>query len=148
LLYSGSLPWTDASQPGDGGVSLFDQVNPALAYSTFTNGTVQLSTDGGMTWNIAAPTNALTNALTAAGQQNVPFLSPLAADPSTSGRIFFGALSVFASTDHMLTWARQTTGNLTNGGSGIADVEFAPSDHSRAFSVAVAQPNFAVYSTR
>jgi len=149
LLYSGALPWTDVSQPGDGGVSLFDQVSPALAYSTFTGGTVQVSTDGGMTWNIAAPTNALTTALTAAGQdKNVPFLSPLAADPSTSGRIFFGALSVFASTDHMLTWTQQTTQDLTNGGSGIADVEFAPSDHTRAFSVAVARPNFAVYSTR
>ncbi len=148
LLYSGNLPWTDVSQPGDGGVSLFDQVNPAQAYSTFTNGSVQVSTDGGMTWNLAGPTSALATVLTAAGQNNLPFLSPLAVDPSASGRVFFGALSVFVSTDHMLSWAQQTTQDLTNGGSGISDVEFAPSDHTRAFSVAASGPSFAVHSTR
>jgi hypothetical protein len=148
LLYSGNLPWTDVSQPGDGGVSLFDQVNPAQAYSTFTDGTVQVSTDGGMTWNVAGPTSALATVLTAAGQNNLPFLSPLAVDPSASGRVFFGALSVFVSTDHMLSWAQQTTQDLTNGGSGISDVEFAPSDHTRAFSVAALERSFAVHSTR
>jgi hypothetical protein len=72
------------------------------------------------------------------GQNNLPFLSPLAVDPSVSGRVFFGALSVFVSTDHMLSCAQQTTQDLTNGGSGISDVEFAPSDHTRAFSVRTA----------
>jgi hypothetical protein len=147
-LYGGNLPWTDVSQPGDGGVSLFDQVNPSQAYSTFTDGTIQASSDGGMTWDITEPTNALAAALTAAHQAKVPFLSPLAVDPSVSGRVLFGALSVFVSTDHMQSWTPQTSQDLTNGGAGIYDVEFAPSDHSRAFTVAATPPNFAIYSTR
>jgi HYDIN/CFA65/VesB-like, Ig-like domain len=129
----------------DGGCALFDPSNPAFAYHTFATSSAGLaiarSTDGGHTWTASAPTTALRNALSAAGDAGAGFYPPLATDPSVAEHVLFGAHSVYLSTDGMATWQRQTTQDLTggcpNGACALEDIEIAPSDDSKAYALAM-----------
>jgi hypothetical protein len=129
----------------DGGMVAYDAVNPALAYHTFaTTGAgpaVAVSSDGGQSWSSTAPTSALRSAMAAAGDAGAAYYPPLAVDPSTAGRVMFGAHSVYVSDDSMQSWARQTMQDLTGGcGDGtcaLADIEIAPSDDTKAYALAM-----------
>ncbi|MGA9721394.1 MAG: hypothetical protein WBQ86_02970, partial [Candidatus Binatus sp.] len=56
-------------------------------------------------------------------------------------RVLFGAHSVYVSNDAMATWAPQTTQDLTGGCNsgecGLEDLEIAPSDHTKAYALAM-----------
>ena len=78
------------------------------------------------------------------GQGSGPvFYPPLAVDPNIAHRVFFGAHSVYVSTDGMATWAQQTDQDLTSSGAfegdicqtqdcALEDLEFGPEDGLRA----------------
>jgi len=113
-----------------------------LAYHTLaTSGgpVLSRSTDIGLTWNITTPTTAIQTALVA-GDAAI-FYPPLASDPSSAGRMFFGAHHIYASTNGMLSFTEQETADLTgtgcnNGNCALEDIEFAPSTPSRAWALA------------
>jgi hypothetical protein len=136
-------PW-NAVDAADGGFAIFDRVNPNFAFHDFATssaGAVSIarSTDTGVTWNTNLASFALEAALAAANDSGAGFYPPLASDPLISRRVFFGAHSVYVSTDGMLTWSRQTTQDLTgrcsNGACALQDLEFAPSMHNIAYAL-------------
>jgi hypothetical protein len=84
------------------------------------------------------------------------FYGPIAVDPATPQRVLFGAQSVYESIDGMAHWTQQTDYTLTSGNNfsnpvspegepcpadendcGIEDLEFAPSDHTHLWSLAM-----------
>ncbi len=136
-LYTGALGWTGVDT-ADGGMALIDPTNPLFAYHTFasTNGMADLarSTDGGNTWTRTLSIRPVMGVDTAA------FYPPLAVDPATAKRVLIGGHGIYVSTDAMATWQRQSNQNLTGclpAGSACAlsDIEFAPSDHTRAYAL-------------
>ncbi len=146
VRFSGTVmpqPWS-AVDNGDSGFALFDRVNPTFAYHSFMTtlaGSIAISrsTDGGLTWNGAQPTFTLQGAMAAANDAGAGFFPPMAVDPLISRRVFFGAHSVYVSTDAGLTWVRQSTQDLTgrcsNGECAIQDLEFAPTAHNIAYAL-------------
>jgi Abnormal spindle-like microcephaly-assoc'd, ASPM-SPD-2-Hydin len=164
-LYSGQVGnwYGPDSESGDGGFELYDQVDPNFVYHDFSldqynNPQISASTDGGQTWCSApasGPCNIpnhwtpnLVNQLNLANDPGPAFYAPIAVDPAVAHRVFFGAHSIYVSTDGMATWAQQTDQELTSSGIGggvacqdqtcaLDDVEFAPSDHTRAWAVAM-----------
>ena len=144
LLDTGALGW-NAVKTGDGGFSIFDHTNPNLAYGEFaTSGGVPAiarSSDGGLTWDFTDPFTALRAVWTAAGDTGAAFYAPIAGDPGTAGRVLVGSQHIYVSTDGMLHFQEQETADLTGGcGSracAIQDIEFAPSDHTKAWSLSI-----------
>jgi hypothetical protein len=136
--------WTEVDNL-DGGFALFDTVNSIFAYHTFATTSagawVSRSTDGGATFNSAAPSAALQTAMATAGDGGSAYFPPLASDPAVAQRVLFGAHSVYVSNDAMGTWSRQTTQDLTGGCNsgecGLEDLEIAPSDHTKAYALAM-----------
>jgi hypothetical protein len=146
-IFSGTPGWFFA-QTGDGGFALFDQKDPTFAYHTLATlaigPIISMSTDGGNTWNLNTPTINLINALTAASDRGANFYPPLASDPSTAHRVLFAAQFVYASTDGMVTWSRQSNSDLTSAACppgdtlcDAGDVEFSPVDATRAWALAM-----------
>ncbi len=136
-------PW-NAVDNGDSGFALFDRVNPTFAYHSFMTtlaGSIGISrsTDSGLTWNGAQPTFTLQGAMAAANDAGAGFFPPMAVDPLISRRVFFGAHSVYVTTDGALTWTRQTkqdlTGRCSNSECAIQDLEFAPGAHNIAYAL-------------
>ena len=136
--------WTEVDNL-DGGFALFDTLNPLFAYHSFATTTagawVSRSTDGGVTFNSAASSAALQTAMATAGDGGAAYFPPLASDPAVAQRVLFGAHSVYVSNDGMATWSRQTTQDLTGGCNsgecGLEDLEIAPSDHTKAYALAM-----------
>ncbi len=167
-VYSGAVnTWlAPDSETGDGGCSFYDFVDPSFAYHDFslnetTGALISASTDGGTTW-CSAPgvgsgscsvqdsewTPALQSLITNAGDAGPVFYPPLAVDPAVAHRVFFGAHSVYVSTDGMAHWAQQTDQDLTADGTvegdacddqscALEDLEFTPSDHTHAWALAM-----------
>ena len=153
LHYTGSLTWNLVDYgDGNGGFALFDHTNPTFAYHSLSSAgsaaVIARSTDGGLTWDYADPTNAIGALMQNVSDTGPVFYPPIASDPVVAKRVLVGADFVYASTDAMLTWQRQGT---TPGGGGLAscagprcaltDIEFAPSDHTKAWAVAQGNPN-------
>src|SRR5579872_389730 len=145
VMFNGAMapqPWR-AVDNGDSGFAIYDRVNPAFAYHSFmtANGapSISRSTDGGLTWNSAQATFTLQSALAASNDPGAGYFPPLASDPLIAKRVLFGAHSVYVSTDGALTWASQTsqdlTGRCSNGACAIQDLEFAPSMHNVAYAL-------------
>ncbi|MGC2759940.1 MAG: hypothetical protein WA206_01370 [Candidatus Binatus sp.] len=136
--------WTEVDNL-DGGLALFDTVNPLFAYHTFATTSVgpwvSRSTDGGVTFNSAASSAALQTAMATAGDDGAAYYPPLASDPAVAERVLFGAHSVYVSNDAMATWAPQTTQDLTggcnSGACGLEDLEIAPSDDTKAYALSM-----------
>ena len=136
--------WTELDNL-DGGFALFDTVNPLFAYHTFATTTVgpwvSRSTDGAVTFNSAASSAALQTAMATAGDDGAAYYPPLASDPAVAERVLFGAHSVYVSNDAMATWAAQTTQDLTggcnSGACALQDIEIAPSDDTKAYSLSM-----------
>jgi hypothetical protein len=133
-------------ETGDGGFALFDQKDPTFAYHTFgssgSSPNISMSTTGGTSWSSVTPSTNLQNALAGTGDRGANFYPPLASDPGTAHRVLFGAQFVYVSTDGMVTWAQQSTSDLTSGTCGSAfcdagDIEFSPVDHTKAWAVAM-----------
>ncbi len=76
-----------------------------------------------------------------AGDDGAAYFPPLASDPAVAQRVLFGAHSVYVSNDAMATWSQQTTQDLTGGCNsgecGLEDLEIAPSDHTKAYALAM-----------
>lgn len=136
--------WTEVDNL-DGGFALFDTVNPAFAYHSFATTAagawVSRSTNAGVTFSSASSSAALQTAMAAAGDRGAAYYPPLASDPAVAERVLFGAHSVYVSNDAMATWAPQTTQDLTGGCNsgecGLEDLEIAPSDHTKAYALAM-----------
>jgi hypothetical protein len=147
-LFNGAEPpassWTEVDNL-DGGFALFDTVNPAFAYHSFATTAagawVSRSTNAGATFSSASSSAALQTAMAAAGDLGAAYYPPLASDPAVAERVLFGAHSVYVSNDAMATWAPQTTQDLTGGCNsgecGLEDLEIAPSDHTKAYALAM-----------
>ncbi len=129
----------------DGAFAIFDQMDPSLAYHVFATtsagASIGRSTDGGTSWTSDAPTAALGAALASNSDAGAGFYPPLAADPAQAGRVLFGAHSVYVSSDGANTWAAETTQDLTggcgNGNCALEDLAIAPSDDSKAYTLAM-----------
>ncbi len=147
-LYNATQPpassWTEVDNL-DGGFALFDPVNPLFAYHTFATTSagawVSRSTNGGVAFNSVVSSAALQTAMATAGDDGAAYFPPIASDPVVAERVLFGAHSVYVSNDGMATWAQQTTQDLTGGcNSGecaLEDLEIAPSDHTKAYALAM-----------
>ena len=136
-------PWDGRwCETGDGGFALFDHTNPNFAYHTYaTTGqgpALATSTDSGVTWDFADPTGEI-DSITNGNNDTASFLPPLAGDPAVATRVLFGAHHVYASTDGMFTWQLQSlqdlTGGCANSNCALSDLEFAPSDHTKAYAL-------------
>ncbi len=140
-LYTGNLGW-NMVETGDGGFALFDHTNPNFAYHTYATVSsgpeIATSTDGGNSWNFAGPSGAI-QSIVNANSDSASFYPPLAGDPSVSERVLLGAHHVYASTDGMMSWQLQSTQDLTGGCSSgecaLSDLEFAASDHTKAYAL-------------
>ncbi len=146
-MFSGSIGW-DAVDIADGGIAAFDPIDPSHAYHTYasTGGTPQIaaSTDGGKSWDYTDPTNGIASVY---GSDYFNFYPPLAADPGVAHRVLFGGtLATYVSTDGMFTWRVQ--GNI-NAYNPTQDVEFAPSDDTRAWALTLSETGlgFQIYNT-
>ncbi len=136
-LYTGALGWGFA-ETGDAGFALFDHMDPNFAYHTFSRVVLSTSTNGGATWDSTDPTNAIKAAMMLAADPGSSFYPPLASDPTVAHRVLFGAHHIYQSTDGMFTWAVMTqdlTGGCTSGNCALTDIEFAPNDHTVAYSL-------------
>ncbi len=154
------------SETGDGGFALYDRVDPNFVYHDFSldqlhSALVSASTDGGQTWcsaPAASPAGcnvfgnqwspALRTLINAVADPGPAFYPPLAVDPTVAHRVWFGSHSIYVSTDGMAHWAQQTDQDLTSDGSlggdvcidqdcSIEDLQFAPSDHTRAWALSM-----------
>ncbi len=167
-LYSGFLQnWSAPdSETGDGGFAFYDLKDPTFLYHDFSldelsGAEISSSSDGGTTWcsapNASIPacnvmdqewTPALQEMLAFADDPGPTFYPPIAVDPSNSHRVFFGAHSVYVSTDGMAHWAQETDQDLTSSGTqgespegaacedqscSIEDLEFGPVDMQHGF---------------
>ncbi len=158
-LFSGSVGnWVGPdSETGDGGFSFYDNLDPNFVYHDFSldevdHEAISASSDGGNTW-CSAPNNfnqcntfgkpewtpALQNLLNQVKDIGPVFYPPLAVDPTTAHRVFFGAHSVYVSSDGMATWTQQTDEDITSDGNfegdicaaqdcALEDLEFGPVD--------------------
>ena len=174
--FTGTKPlWSGPdSENGDGGFAVWDPSDPNYLYATFAvnslgDPTISASTDGGTTW-CSAPSASppacasaadawstnLLDQLNATADPGPAYYPPLAVDPSTAHRVFFGAHQVYVSNDGMRTWLQQSDEDLTDincqdDTCSIEDLEFAPSDHTKAWALAMADTlgvaNFALTNT-
>src|SRR5579875_594487 len=138
-LFTGTQGWNFVDA-GDGGFVLFDQIMPAFAYHTYAGAgspPIARSTDGGVTW--ANVSGNLKTLLTKVGSADGSFYPPLAVDPTVVQRVFIGTDRVFVSTDGMQTWQPQTgqilTANCKTPRCALQDLEIAPADHTKAWSL-------------
>ncbi len=166
-LYSGEVgTWSGAdSESGDGGFALIDPNDPTHVYHDFSiaelsGALISESINSGSTWCSATvtgpnPCNApdawtpnLKAAMSAADDPGPAFYPPMAVDPKTAYRVLFGAHAVYVSTNGMQTWTLQSNQDLTSDGidgadvctdatCSLEDIEFAPSDHTKAWAVAM-----------
>ncbi len=140
--FTGSPGW-NLVDIGDGGFALFDHSNPNFAYHT--RATIGLgpvlsrSSDGGTNWDFSNPTASIQNLLNMVHDPGAVFYPPLASDPTVAERVFFGAHGIYVSTDGMLSWQLQSNQNLapscSNGSCALQDIEFVPSDHTKAWAL-------------
>jgi Abnormal spindle-like microcephaly-assoc'd, ASPM-SPD-2-Hydin len=168
-LYSGGVAsWVGPdTESGDGGFSIIDPNDPTHLYHDFstsefalTNLLISESINSGATWCSATikgpnPCNApdawtpnLTAAMAGTNDPGPAVYPPLAVDPKTAYRVFFGAHAVYVSTNGMESWTLQSNQDLTSDGIGggdiceddtcsLEDIEFAPSNHNQAWAVAM-----------
>ncbi|HKD65977.1 MAG TPA: hypothetical protein VKB84_03985 [Candidatus Binataceae bacterium] len=143
-IYSGSLGW-DFTETGDGGFAGFDHVDPTIAYHTFastrdSNGNsvpnVGVSNNGGAVNSWTHP-GAIRAIMTFHGDA-ASFYPPFAVDPAIAERVLVGGHLMYASTDAMTSFQLMSPQNLTGcfPGCAITDIEFAPGDHTVAYTVA------------
>ena len=158
LFHNSTANWsTPDSETGDGGFSFYDVQDPTFVYHDFSldeidHAQISASSDGGVTWCSAPDLNnppcsvftqqwtpnlqSLLNSVKDAGPV---FYPPLAVDPGKAHRVWFGAHSVYVSTDGMAHWAQQTDQDLTSDGTleggecgnqscAIEDLEFGAVD--------------------
>jgi subtilisin-like proprotein convertase family protein len=103
--FSDSLGWTLA-EGGDGGDVIMDPFNSSQMWRANPVGSygasayVRRSTDGGNSW--VSIVNGISSTSTAAAA----FYPPMAADPGTPNRIFFGADVLYVSTNAGTNWTR------------------------------------------
>ena len=147
-LYNAAEPpassWTEVDNL-DGGLALFDIVNPQFAYHTFATTSVgpwvARSTNGGASFSSASSSAALQTAMATTSDRGAAYYPPLASDPAVAERVLFGAHSVYVSSDGMVTWAPQTTQDLTggcnSGACALQDIEIAPSDDTKAYALSM-----------
>ncbi len=147
-------PWNVAAA-GDAGFATFDLQDPQYAYASLESQegipTLMTSTNaGGLgSWISGESFADLTNLLNDNDDTGAGFYAPIAADPNVKGRVFFGAESIYVSTDEMSTFQSQTFDALTDsacedGSCALEDVEFVPEDHTKAW--ALAMSNYLNYS--
>ncbi len=137
-LDKATLQWSVVDSNGDGGFTLFDPKDANYAYHSTLGASigaaVAVSTNGGATWSVISSLATLLN-----GEATAPF-PPLAVDPAVAHRVLFGAHHIYVSLDGMATWHLQSNQDLT-GCAGTAcpldDIEFAPSDQTQAYTVAM-----------
>jgi hypothetical protein len=143
------------SEAGDGGFVMYDPSNNGYVYHTYSNDNLDTnvsfaySSNGGNTWTSGTPSTKgtpsynLTQALIANGDTGAAFYPPIAVDPTTPHRVFFGAHSLYVSNDGGTTWVAQTpfdlTGNPNGDGTwGLEDIE--PVSHSNGWALSMADP--------
>ena len=164
-LYNGAIgTWVGPdSESGDGGFAFYDPNDPLTLYHDFSfdaQNLISASKDGGVTWCSAPAANPavcnvgdsewspnLNAMLLAANDPGPSFYAPIAVDPQVPHRVLFGAHGIYVSTDGMAHWQQQTDFDLTSAGlfgggqcgdqtCALVDLQFAPSDHTRAWALA------------
>ena len=93
-IYQGSLNWTDDGQCGDGWQTAVDFQVPTTVYVACQGVSLAVSTTGGTNPNSYNPAG---NGINIA--DNVNFIAPVTADPSTVGRVYFATDKVYQSND-------------------------------------------------
>jgi hypothetical protein len=139
-----SLGWNSV-ETGNAGITLIDHSNSSLAYHTFATTnfgpSLSRSSDGGFTWDSRDPTISIEGTLGAFHDLGANVYPALASDPSTAGRVLFGAHSIYVSTNGMLSWQQQESADLTggcrDGTCGLQDIEIARSDNTRGWALSI-----------
>jgi len=137
-----------ASEAGDGGFVMYDPGDPNYVYHTYANGNLDTnvsfaySSNGGSSWTSATPSKNLAAQLSSSGDAGAAFYPPIAVDPTTPHRVFFGAHAVYVSNNGGTTWVPQALQDLTGGcGDGRCALEdLEPVSHSNGWALAMADP--------
>src|SRR5437588_1108165 len=95
-FYQGNPNWTDNRQCGDGGETAIDFQIPTSVYVTCQGINLSFSPTGGTDPNSYVP---IGNGIDPNGTDFVDFIPPIATDPSTPGRVYFGTDHVYQSSD-------------------------------------------------
>ena len=153
-LYTGTLGW-DFSFTADGGFNAFDHADPTVAYMDIDSnqGLPQLfsSNNGGVAGSWLFQPNIQTvmkaNGDAAGGTGGAAFIAPFAVDPVVPHRLLIGGHFIYvtnnanagpdAKGNGTAAFALMSPQNLTScsGGCAITDIEFAPTDHTVAYTV-------------
>ena len=158
--YQGGSWSFPTSEAGDGGFAMYDTTDPNYAYHTSSNGNWNSggtdlsdiyfafsknanSTTSAATWTSTAPTKSLFAAMNGAGDPGAVFYPPIAVDPTTSHRVFFGGHAVYVSNDGGTTWVLQanydlTDGSCIDGSCALQDIE--PVSHTNGWALSMADP--------
>jgi hypothetical protein len=134
LQDNGTLFSGISTDTGDGGFTLYDKVNPSVAYHTFASpsgNAVRVGTSpnqGSSAWTDSTFT------LTAPGDSGMSVYPPIAVDPNVANRIFIGGHFVYVSANGSQTWRQQSSSDITGGctgrGCALDDLEFVPPNSS------------------
>src|SRR2546426_63248 len=116
-VFQGVPNWMDNQQCGDGGQTAVDFQVPTSVYVDCQGISLSFSPTGGTDPNSYAPAG---NGIDPNGTDNVDFIAPIATDPSTAGRVYFGTDHVYQSSDNgtnftAISGALAATFNTSNG---------------------------------
>src|SRR3989454_282777 len=116
-VFQGVPNWMDNQQCGDGGQTAVDFQVPTSVYVDCQGISLSFSPTGGTDPNSYAPVG---NGIDPNGTDNVDFIAPIATDPSTAGRVYFGTDHVYQSSDNgtnftAISGALAATFNTSNG---------------------------------
>lgn len=107
--------WTEV-MGGDGMTAFIDNTSNSYMYGEQYDGTFNMSSNGGATWN------QITNGLTETGGWNTPWCQ----DPKSSSTLFAGLSNVWKSTNRGTSWSKIST--FGSGTSTLAAIAVAPSN--------------------
>jgi hypothetical protein len=148
------------SEAGDGGFAMYDPTDPNYAYHTSSNDNWNIgsgvpnfsdiyfafsknanSITSPATWSSTTPSKNLIAAMKLAGDSGAAFYPPIAVDPTTSHRVFFGGHAIYVSNDGGTTWVLQANYDLTDGGCpdgscALQDIE--PVSHTNGWALSMA----------
>lgn len=96
-VFQGTPNWTDNQQCGDGGQTAVDFQVPTTVYVDCQDISLSVSGTGGTD---PASYVSIGNGINPNGADSFAFIPPIATDPSTAGRVYFGTDHVYQSSDN------------------------------------------------
>ena len=126
VLSQGNLNWTDNGHCGDGGQTAVDFQVPTSVYITCQSIRLFFSPTGGI--DPASYIRIGIGSIDPNGTDAVDFIPPIATDPSTPGRVYFGTDHVYRSSDSGNTFTAISGPLPTRGGNYLTAIGVSPNN--------------------